>query len=121
MINSVNRPTHARYQFLYSFPAVTFSISRSTQNELKMSSGQNAVPVCCPGLKKEQSREQRTRQLSSGRVAYHQDTHELFGYCGASGQQHACLGHFAVVVGDGEEGFTTVVNAFKEYKIGTFV
>lgn len=62
MINSVNRPTHARYQFLYSFPAVTFSISRSTQNELKMSSGQNAVPVCCPGLKKEQS--------SSSRVTY---------------------------------------------------
>ena len=55
-----------------------------------------------------------------GRVTYHQDTDELFGFCGVNGQQHACLDHFAVVVGDGEEGFTTIVNAFKEYKIGTF-
>ena len=54
-----------------------------------------------------------------GRVTYHQDTDELFGFCGVNGQ-HACLDHFAVVVGDGEEGFTTIVNAFKEYKIGTF-
>ena len=55
-----------------------------------------------------------------GHVTYHQNTDELFGFCGVNGQQHACLDHFAVVVGDGEEGFTTIVNAFKEYKIGTF-
>lgn len=55
-----------------------------------------------------------------GRVTYHQDTDELFGFCGVNGEHHACLDHFAVVVGDGEEGFTAIVNAFKEYKIGTF-
>lgn len=55
-----------------------------------------------------------------GRVTYHQDTDELFGFCGVNGEHRACLDHFAVVVGDGKEGFTAIVNAFKEYKIGTF-
>ena len=55
-----------------------------------------------------------------GHATYHQNTDELFGFCGVNGQQHACLDHFAVVVGDGEEGFTSIVNAFKEYKIGTY-
>ena len=40
----INRPTRARYEFLYSFLVVTLgchiSISSSTKNELKMSSGQ---------------------------------------------------------------------------------
>ena len=55
-----------------------------------------------------------------GHVTYHQDRDELLGFCGVNGQHHACLDHFAVKVGDGEEGFTNIINAFKEYKIGTF-
>ena len=55
-----------------------------------------------------------------GHVTYHQNTDELLGFCGVNGQHHACVDHFTVVVGEGEEGFATIVNAFKEYKIGTF-
>lgn len=55
-----------------------------------------------------------------GRVTYHQDTDELFGFCGVNEKQHTCLDHFAVVVGDGVEGFKTIINAFQEYKVGTF-
>ena len=55
-----------------------------------------------------------------GHVTYHQDRDELVGFCGVNGQHHACLDHFAVKVEDGEEGFRNIVNAFKEYKIGSF-
>lgn len=55
-----------------------------------------------------------------GQVTYHHHMDELFGFCGVNEQQHACLDHFSVVAVDGEEGFMTIINAFKEYKIGTF-
>ena len=56
----------------------------------------------------------------TGHVTYHQDRDELLGFCGVNGQHHACLDHFAVKVEDGEEGFTNIVDAFKECKMGTF-
>ena len=56
-----------------------------------------------------------------GRVTYHQDTDELFGFCGVNGQQHACLDHFAVVVGDGEEGFTTIVMPLRSTRLAPLV
>ena len=55
-----------------------------------------------------------------GHVTYHQDRDELLGFCGVNGQHHTCLDHFALKVEDGKKGFTNIVNAFKEYKIGTF-
>lgn len=55
-----------------------------------------------------------------GHVTYYQDQDELLGFCGVNGQHHTCLDHFAVKVEDGEKGFTNIVNAFKECKIGTF-
>ena len=55
-----------------------------------------------------------------GQVTYHQDRDELLGFCGVNGQHHACLDHFPLKVEDGEKGFTNIVNAFKENKIGTF-
>ena len=55
-----------------------------------------------------------------GHVTYHQHRDELLGFCGVNGQHHACLDYFALKVENGEKGFTNIVNAFKEYKIGTF-
>ena len=47
-----------------------------------------------------------------GHVTYHRDRDELLGFCGVSGQHHACLDHFALKVEDGEERFMNIVNAF---------
>ena len=55
-----------------------------------------------------------------GQVTNHHHMDELFGFCGVKGQQHVCLDHFSVVAVDGEEGYMTIINAFKEYKIRTF-
>ena len=55
-----------------------------------------------------------------GQISYSESTDELLGFCGVSGADHKCLDYFTVVVGDGEQGYNTIVNAFNEYKISPF-
>lgn len=55
-----------------------------------------------------------------GQISYNQKTDELLGFCGVIGTEHKCLDYFTVSVGDGEEGYKSVVNAFQRYKIGTY-
>lgn len=53
-------------------------------------------------------------------IVYNQATDELLGVCGVKGPEHKCLDYFTVVVGNGEEGYNSIVNVFDQYKIGTF-
>lgn len=55
-----------------------------------------------------------------GQISYNQKTDELLGFCGVIGTEHKCLDYFTVSVGDGEEGYKSVANAFQRYKIGTY-
>ena len=55
-----------------------------------------------------------------GQISYSERTDELLGFCGVTGADHKCLDYFTVVVGNGEQGYNTIVNAFNEYKIGPF-
>ena len=53
------------------------------------------------------------------KIMYAEDKDELLGFCGVAGTEHKCMDKFQVIVGEGEEGFHCIVNAFKDYKIGT--
>lgn len=55
-----------------------------------------------------------------GQISYSESTDELLGFCGVSGEDHKCLDSFTVVVGNGIQGYNTIVNAFNEYKIAPF-
>ena len=55
-----------------------------------------------------------------GQISYSEGNDELLGFCGVSGADHKCLDLFTVVIGDGEQGYNTIVNAFNEYKIASF-
>ena len=67
----INRPTRARYEFLYSFLVVTLgchiSISSSTKNELKMSSGQ-LLPRVAVQVKINRVQVQRFNVISSRKI-----------------------------------------------------
>ena len=53
------------------------------------------------------------------KIVYNQATDELLGFCGVKGPKHKCLDYFTVV-GNEEEGYNSIVNAFDQYKISTF-
>ena len=55
-----------------------------------------------------------------GQIVYNQASDELLGFCGVKGLEHKCLDYFTVVVGNGEEGYNSIVNAFDQYKVGTY-
>ena len=67
----INRPTRARYEFLYSFLVVTLgchiSICSSTKNELKMSSGQ-LLPRVAVQVKINRVQVQRSNVISSRKI-----------------------------------------------------
>lgn len=41
-------------------------------------------------------------------VTYNEAEDELLGFCGVNGDNHQCLDHFTVKVGDGEEGYNAI-------------
>ena len=53
-------------------------------------------------------------------VTYNETNDVLLGFCGMNGDNHQCLDHFAVDVGDGEEGYNAIISAFQECKIGSY-
>ena len=53
-------------------------------------------------------------------VSYSEATDELLGFCGISGPDHKCIDKFTIVVGNGEQGYHTIVNSFNNCKIGAF-
>ena len=55
-----------------------------------------------------------------GQISYNQRTDEPLGFCGVKGTEHKCLDYFTVSVGEGEEGYKSIVNAFEQCKIGTY-
>ena len=55
-----------------------------------------------------------------GQIVFNQASDELLGFCGVKGLEHKCLDYFTVVVGNGEEGYNSIVNAFDQYKVGTY-
>ena len=52
-----------------------------------------------------------------GQISYNQRTDELLGFCGVKGTEHKCLDYFTVSVGEGEEGYKSIINAFEQCKI----
>ena len=44
----------------------------------------------------------------------------LYGFCGIDGDDHKCLDDFVVNVGQGQEGYDTIRNAFQNFKIRTY-
>lgn len=52
-------------------------------------------------------------------VSYSEATDEVLGFCGVDGADQ-CLDKFTVVVGNGEQGYNAIVNAFSDCKIGSF-
>lgn len=55
-----------------------------------------------------------------GQISYGESSDELLGFCGVGGADHKCLDSFTVVVGNGVQGYNTIVNAFNECKIAPF-
>ena len=55
-----------------------------------------------------------------GQISYSESSDELLGFRGVSGADHKCLDSFTVVVGNGVQGYNTIVNAFNECKIAPF-
>ncbi len=53
-----------------------------------------------------------------GKITYNQKTDELVGFCGQEGLYHRCEQDFRVKVGDGEDGYNNIVQAFQQNKIG---
>ena len=54
-------------------------------------------------------------------IVYHQETDELLGFCGKltdNPKEHQCLVDFHLYVGDDDDSYNRIVNAFNEYKIG---
>ena len=54
------------------------------------------------------------------RVCYDQKNDTLVGFCGLAGENHVCKENCAIVIGDGEEGYNTIIQAFKSYIIGSY-
>ena len=54
------------------------------------------------------------------RVCYDQKNDTLVGFCGLAGDNHVCKENCAIVIGDGEEGYNTIIQAFKSYIIGSY-
>lgn len=52
-----------------------------------------------------------------GQISYNQRMDELLGFCGVKKTEHKCLDYFTVSVGDGEEGYKSIINAFEQCKI----
>ena len=55
-----------------------------------------------------------------GKVPYAQDTDMLYRFCCIYGDDHKCLDDFVVNVGQGQEGYDTIRNAFQNFKIRTY-
>lgn len=49
-----------------------------------------------------------------GKIVYNQASDELLGFCEVKGPEHKCLDYFTVVVGNREEGYNSIVNAFDQ-------
>lgn len=47
-------------------------------------------------------------------VSYSEATDELLGFCGVDGADHKSLDKFTVVVGNGEQQYNAIVNAFSD-------
>ena len=54
------------------------------------------------------------------KVTYNQRDDTLVGFCGKSGDAHQCMTNCVIKVGDGEEGYNTIVDAFKTHTIGCY-
>ena len=54
------------------------------------------------------------------RVCYDQKNDTLVGFCGLAGDNHACKENCVIVIGDGEEGYNTIIQASKSYIIGSY-
>lgn len=52
-------------------------------------------------------------------IEYAQDRDILLGFCGEKADNHQCVDNCIVTVGDGQEGYDTIVNAFQQKRIGT--
>ena len=52
-------------------------------------------------------------------IAYDERTDTLQGFCGRKGLDHQCEHDFTVSVGDGEEGYNNIVQAFENLQIDT--
>ena len=89
--------------------AVIYSESIAKQLKNKGSGG-SLVPVLAA--------EDETAVIS--KIMYSQEKDELLGFCGVKGPNHQCLDHFAVKIGDGEEGFNTIFSAFRYNVIGNY-
>ena len=48
-------------------------------------------------------------------ITYYQETDTLQGMCGLKGDNHQCLEELEVLVGEGVEGYNTMVNVFDNY------
>ena len=46
-------------------------------------------------------------------VRYHQEADILTEFCGINGENHQCLDDFVVKVGNGEDGYRVITNAFE--------
>lgn len=55
-----------------------------------------------------------------GEIRYHQDSDILLRFCGVNGHEHKCLDSFFVQVGADIDGYHKIMNAFQNYKIGTY-
>ena len=53
-------------------------------------------------------------------VEYCADKDTLNGFCGRIEPDHQCMQNCEILVGDGEEGYNNIMNAFRDYKIGAF-
>ena len=54
------------------------------------------------------------------RVCYDQKNDTLVGFYGLAGDNHVCKENCAIVIEDGEEGYNTIIQAFKSYIIGSY-
>ena len=54
------------------------------------------------------------------KVSYDQKTDSLTGFCGENGPNRQCQANFSVIVGDGEDGYNVIREAFARNRIGTY-
>ena len=55
-----------------------------------------------------------------GRLDYCAKSDQLLGACGINGPDHRCVDSYTVEVGEGEDGYRTIMSAFKDCRIGTY-
>lgn len=53
-------------------------------------------------------------------VSYLQERDVLTGFCGAVGADHMCSDDFNIKIGEGEEGYNAITDAFSKNKIGNY-